>query len=520
MEGHLIDEAVYSDKALWAWLTKQTCSECSDPDNVPAAVVASWGTAEWWVPKDRGVGDFDAAAEAAVTFMKRNVLVKVDAQNCPDCHMLDELWEMAAQVFPSGSVWRVNCAENPDVKVCPPPENDGSFRHLPPLFVAWHGETWEPYIGPNKIEVLRDWIFEHANFKPQRRQEVAPTEAGAGDENEYYEDDDEYEYYDDDEDEDGDGEAVNVGGSVHSADAKYDYGVPKFSETFFEQFKDYDAAFPALARAMAPYVSTTASIVDVGCGHGLLVEAWRALGLAQSYGVEGSDEAAPTWPREYRDQFYSVLDLTAPSATLPETDYVSTFEVAEHLPPTHADAFVKLLVQHRPAHVFFGAATPNIDRGMNPTHVNEQSLHYWVEIFQRHGYAFDAEGSATARVGLMADKGYQSALQTGKAWWHMDHFTVFVKLAGHNGEAVRAELDERIVRSPRSDGPESVMADLLAEKLFDGDKDVAGIVWEQYLGMHDSVDLLGPTWRRDWHEFGKLYLEERDAALSRVVSKL
>ena len=35
-------------------------------------------------------------------------------------------------------------------------------------------------------------------------------------------------------------------------------------------------AYPALVRALAPYVEEAGSIVDVGCGHGMLVEAWRA----------------------------------------------------------------------------------------------------------------------------------------------------------------------------------------------------------------------------------------------------
>ena len=38
------------------------------------------------------------------------------------------------------------------------------------------------------------------------------------------------------------------------------------------------------------------SVVDVGCGHGMLVEAWRAAGVERSYCIEGSAEAKPMWP--------------------------------------------------------------------------------------------------------------------------------------------------------------------------------------------------------------------------------
>jgi 2-polyprenyl-3-methyl-5-hydroxy-6-metoxy-1,4-benzoquinol methylase len=108
-------------------------------------------------------------------------------------------------------------------------------------------------------------------------------------------------------------------------------------------FRRYGTAFPAIAAAIAPHMSgKTASTVDVGCGHGFLVEAWRDAGYTSSYGVEGSPEAASMWPAKHKEEFYTVQDLTTGDYELPKTDYVTSFEVAEHLAPQHADRFVKV----------------------------------------------------------------------------------------------------------------------------------------------------------------------------------
>ena len=200
-----------------------------------------------------------------------------------------------------------------------------------------------------------------------------------------------------------------------------------YTKDFFEQFRAYGDACPALARAISSLVPEDASIVDIGCGHGFLVEALRASGLTESYGVEGSISGATLWPKQYSETFYKIQDLTAKDAarSIPETDFVSTLEVAEHLPPSHAQHFVRLLTRHRPRLVFFGAATSFQDRGRNPGHLNEQPISYWVRRFEKEGYALDAARSATFRVGLLLDEGYKQALQTGKAWWFVKNAVVF-----------------------------------------------------------------------------------------------
>ena len=279
----------------------------------------------------------------------------------------------------------------------------------------------------------------------------------------------------------------------------------------FGQFHAYQSAFPAIVRALTPYVDKEASIVDVGCGHGMLVEAWRASGhTSNSYCVEGSDNVGHTWPREHIEQFYRVLDLVDHDAVLPPTDYVQTFEVAEHLPPERAEHFVQLLTGHSPRLVFFGAATVDQDRGRNPTHVNENTMAYWVDKFDARGYGLDAARSAQIRAALLMDPGYQTALQTGKAWWYAKNVMVFAPLA----KGGRQRLDAVLTAAP-----ESVLAGHFSRLIHSGDTavdSVAHIMEMLYRSMFDRTDGLGPMWRRDWEAFASLYLTERLAAVARI----
>ena len=63
-------------------------------------------------------------------------------------------------------------------------------------------------------------------------------------------------------------------------------------------------------------------------------------------------------------------------------DLAISLEVAEHLPQTHAAAFVGELTRLAPA-VLFSAAIPG-QGGLN--HVNEQWPDYWAALFEAQGF--------------------------------------------------------------------------------------------------------------------------------------
>ena len=123
-----------------------------------------------------------------------------------------------------------------------------------------------------------------------------------------------------------------------------------------------------------------------------------------------------------------------------------------HLPPPPAVSPPQILTQHRPNLIFFGAATSNQDLGNNPTHLNENTLTYWVRKFKKQGYTFDAPRGLAVRAALLSDDGYQRALQTGKAWWFVKNVMVFARLDAFGREQLDGDVADAVwvqVRLPR-----------------------------------------------------------------------
>lgn len=122
------------------------------------------------------------------------------------------------------------------------------------------------------------------------------------------------------------------------------------------------------------------SVVEIGCGTGNLLAAFRRRGVDDVLGLDG-----PNVPRDLMCVPESLvrswnLDQLAP---LPRGfDLACSLEVAEHLPEAAADDFVRMLVTAAPV-VLFGAAIPG--QG-GPGHVNEQRQSWWAARFATHGY--------------------------------------------------------------------------------------------------------------------------------------
>jgi 2-polyprenyl-3-methyl-5-hydroxy-6-metoxy-1,4-benzoquinol methylase len=123
------------------------------------------------------------------------------------------------------------------------------------------------------------------------------------------------------------------------------------------------------------------SVVDLGCGVGVWLEAFARHGVADYLGVDGPwvSRDALHFPRErfVAARLDGHLDLGR------KFDLAVALEVAEHLPEPRAEGFVRNIVEHAPC-VLFSAAIPH--QG-GTDHVNEQWPDYWVERFAVHGYA-------------------------------------------------------------------------------------------------------------------------------------
>lgn len=122
------------------------------------------------------------------------------------------------------------------------------------------------------------------------------------------------------------------------------------------------------------------SVVDVGCGVGSWLVAFRESGVERILGLDGK-HVDSTWlliPREY----FRTVDLSQPFRLDAQFDLAVCLEVAEHLPTSSASVLVESLVRLAPV-ILFSAAIP-LQGGTH--HVNEQWPEYWQRLFQEHDY--------------------------------------------------------------------------------------------------------------------------------------
>ena len=252
----------------------------------------------------------------------------------------------------------------------------------------------------------------------------------------------------------------------------------------------YDAyadSCTALVEVLSPFVvggGSQSSIIDVGCGHGLLVEAWRAKGGVQSHGLGSSSQAHQAmWPGKFMD-FYTIgnFEPSLVHLKIKPTDFVTSFEIAQHLQAAAADTFVSALTAHDPQLVFFGAATPNQDQGLNPLHVNENTFEYWIARFAAHGYRLDWSKTLHVRHELCFKHG-KSMMTT---WWYPKNILVFARA-------------EKLIQIDRDLLASYKTVDLAVPFGDAADAAAAG-------GAAAAVNFAS-VWRRDWTLFGELFSE-------------
>lgn len=157
-----------------------------------------------------------------------------------------------------------------------------------------------------------------------------------------------------------------------------------YDESFFatcqdESGKSASQVVPLIVELLSPE-----SVVDVGCGIGTWLLEFQKCGVEKILGIDGS--------YVNRDQLlipqsnFIPYDLTTPLLLPPNTagtyDLAVSLEVAEHLPESSAEIFVKSLVSLAPT-ILFSAAIP-YQGGTH--HINEQWPNYWATHFLAHGY--------------------------------------------------------------------------------------------------------------------------------------
>jgi SAM-dependent methyltransferase len=154
---------------------------------------------------------------------------------------------------------------------------------------------------------------------------------------------------------------------------------PPYSTSFYERIakksrQSARAVVPVLVDLFRP-----SSVVDVGCGTGLWLAVFRALGVDVT-GYEGP------WIRSAHLAVAKDViiehDVTNRISSPRTFDLVLSLETAEHLPKSAAAGFVKSLVDLGSV-VVFSAAVP---RQGGTDHTNEAWPSVWVELFAHHDY--------------------------------------------------------------------------------------------------------------------------------------
>ena len=152
--------------------------------------------------------------------------------------------------------------------------------------------------------------------------------------------------------------------------------------------KFYDNQVTGSYRSAKKYISILwplykpTSVVDVGCGRGTWLKAFKDNGVETLVGYDGS------WNSQEKmaDKaiIFNGVDLNKPFINIDNErfDLAMSLEVAEHLEPSSAELFIESLTKLSDV-VLFGAAFTQ-QGGTN--HINEQPHTYWADIFSRFDY--------------------------------------------------------------------------------------------------------------------------------------
>lgn len=150
-------------------------------------------------------------------------------------------------------------------------------------------------------------------------------------------------------------------------------------------------------------------VIDVGCGIGIWLSAFREYGIEDIWGVDVED-----FDRDIllipKDRFIG-CDVEKPFSIPMEFDLVISLEVAEHLPGSCAETFIDSLTRLGPV-VLFSAAIP-FQGGEQ--HLNEQWPDYWARFFQQKGYLL---------IDSMREKIWDNE---DVAWWYAQNILLFAR---------------------------------------------------------------------------------------------
>lgn len=138
------------------------------------------------------------------------------------------------------------------------------------------------------------------------------------------------------------------------------------------------------AKEVLPFVNSIfhpKSVVDIGCGIGDWLKVWyEDFGVSHILGIDGP-YIKPHLVK-FPQQFLRLQDLKSTFNLEQKFDLAMSLEVAEHLPESNAEQFIKSLTEASDVILFSAAVV-----GQEGTyHINEQLPEYWAKIFLKYNY--------------------------------------------------------------------------------------------------------------------------------------
>jgi 2-polyprenyl-3-methyl-5-hydroxy-6-metoxy-1,4-benzoquinol methylase len=178
-------------------------------------------------------------------------------------------------------------------------------------------------------------------------------------------------------------------------------------------YDKYGSSNPVVRRLMHGFetsldelfeLAAPRSLLDVGCGEGVLVEAWaKRLGDGRVVGIDLEEESIQAgWAeRQAANLEYRVMEAKNLPFAENEFELASAIEVLEHVPdPEHtlaemarcAERHLLVSVPREPLwrmlNIARGAYWPAL--GNTPGHLNHWSRRSFVELLSRHGQVVEA----------------------------------------------------------------------------------------------------------------------------------
>ena len=153
------------------------------------------------------------------------------------------------------------------------------------------------------------------------------------------------------------------------------YNVNKeYEKSYFgERMRFKNEVYPLMGNIFQEILDPK-DVVDLGCGHGILMAGFSC----ECVGIEASDEGF----KQTKERGYEAhqIDLRLPLDLKRRFDLAVSIEVAEHLEEEYADIFVDNLISM--SNRILVTASPRVERW----HYNPQPKSYWIDKFSAKGF--------------------------------------------------------------------------------------------------------------------------------------